>query len=305
MPKAISDIRRGAYYDSVVLMQLQALLKTLPGILNVGVMTGTTINKELLKQNDLLTSEAENAQPEDLIISIEGRDNAAAKSALDQVDSLLSKRSTDLEQEYLPKSLAGAAKMLPDSQWVLISVPGQYAAQVAFEALGMQKNIFLYSDNVDIKDEISLKKEAAKKGLLVMGPDCGTAIINGVGLGFANQVRRGSIGLVGASGTGLQQVSAHIHQLGSGITHAIGTGGRDLNEDIGGITAQQSLDLLNRDPETEVIVFISKPTTPKVASRLLQIAGKFSKPIVFNFIGHAPPPGAKISKHIDLNIDLN
>src|SRR4030067_1304633 len=127
------------------------------------------------------------------------------------------------------------------------------------------KHVFLFSDNVSVEDEIFLKAEAAEKGLLVMGPDCGTAIINGIGLGFANKVRHGPIGMVAASGTGLQQVSARIHQMGSGFTHALGTGGRDLSEAVNAITARQGLDFLKNDPATQVIVLVSKPPSPKVA----------------------------------------
>ncbi|HEX9921905.1 MAG TPA: acyl-CoA synthetase FdrA, partial [Anaerolineae bacterium] len=191
--------------------------------------------------------------------------------------------------EYLPQSIEAATRMLPDAGWVLISVPGRYAAGVTRESLRFDKHVFLYSDNVSIEDEMSLKQVAAEKGLLVMGPDCGTAIINGVGLGFANRVRRGSIGLVGASGTGLQQVTARIHQLGSGITHALGTGGRDLSESVGAITARQGLDLLSRDPETKIIVLISKPPPAGVADDLLRVARATGKPVVVNFIGYTPP----------------
>jgi FdrA protein len=174
-----------------------------------------------------------------------------------------------------------------------VSVPGRYAAGVAREALDLGKHVFLYSDNVSLEDEIALKKTAREKGLLVMGPDCGTAIINGIGLGFANRVRRGSIGVVGASGTGTQAVTAHIHELGGGISHAIGTGGRDLKSDVGAITAHQSLDLLTRDPDTKVIVLVSKPPSPDVATQLISAAQMTGKPVVVYFIGY-PPPARKI-----------
>jgi len=175
----------------------------------------------------------------------------------------------------------------------LISVPGRYAAGVAREALDLGKNVFLYSDNVSLDDEISLKKTAREKGLLVMGPDCGTAIINGIGLGFANHVRRGSIGVVGASGTGTQAVTAQIHNLGAGISHAIGTGGRDLKSDVGAVTANQALDLLARDGETKVIVLVSKPPSPNIATQLISAAQGTGKPVVVYFIGY-PSPARKI-----------
>jgi FdrA protein len=189
--------------------------------------------------------------------------------------------------------LNAAVKQLPDASWVLVSVPGRYAAGVAREALELGKHVFLYSDNVSLEDEIALKKSAREKGLLVMGPDCGTAIINGIGLGFANRVRRGSIGVVGASGTGTQAVTAQIHNLGGGISHAIGTGGRDLKSEVGAITAHQALDLLARDDETKVIVLISKPPSPDIATRLISAAQGTGKPVVVYFIGY-PPPARKI-----------
>ncbi|HUN22055.1 MAG TPA: acyl-CoA synthetase FdrA [Anaerolineales bacterium] len=283
-----TQLRHGAYYDSVVLMQLQAALSQLSGVQNVGVMMGTPANKALLAQSGLLTPEAESAAPDDLIISVLGKNADDSQNALAQVDSLLMKRSTGTEGDYLPQSLPAAAKALPSAQWVLVSVPGRYAADVARDALNMGKHVFLYSDNVSLADEIELKQSATAKGLLVMGPDCGTAIINGVGLGFANRVRRGPIGVVGASGTGLQQVTSRIHQLGSGISHAMGTGGRDLKADVGALTARQALSLLANDPQTQVIVLISKPPAPAVAQELLRLARTIPKPVVVNFIGYQP-----------------
>ncbi len=289
MAVAKSEIRSGAYYDSVVLMQLQRSLAALPDILDAGVVMGTDANKEILAQTGLLTPEARAAGADDLVIVVQAMDGGKAEAALGKVDELLTRRRGSVEQDYRPKSLESAAQMMPDAHWVLISVPGRYAAGVARQALGLGKNVFLYSDNVSLDDEISLKRTAYEKGLLVMGPDCGTAIVSGVGLGFANRVRYGPIGLVAASGTGLQQATARIHQLGGGITHALGTGGRDLSEAVGAVTARQGLDLLLRDPETEVIVLISKPPSPKVASTLLELARAAYKPVVVDFIGYAPP----------------
>ena len=273
-PAIQSEIRPGAYYDSVVLMQLQRALSALPGIEEAGVVMGTAANKDVLTQSSLLTPEAQAANADDLIIVARGDTDAAVTDALAQVDTLLSrKRRDDVATDYRPKTLDAAAKMLPEAQWVLISVPGRYAAGVAKEALKLDKNVFLYSDNVAVEDEVALKQQAMAKGLLVMGPDCGTAIVNGAGLGFANGVRRGNIGVVGASGTGLQQVTARIHQLGGGITHALGTGGRDLSADVNAITLRQSLDLLARDPETDIIVLISKPPAPEVADNVFAYRG--------------------------------
>lgn len=282
------DVRRGAYYDSVVLMQLQRGLIGLPGIVDAGVVMATPANRELLAANHLLPDSI-TASPDDLLIVVKAEEDAAASDAIAQVDALLARRRSSVSEDFRPRSLNGALKQLPESAWALISVPGRYAAAVAGDALELNQHVFLYSDNVSLGDEIALKKTARAKGLLVMGPDCGTAIINGVGLGFANRVRRGPIGLVGASGTGLQAVTTHIHNLGGGISHAIGTGGRDLKSEVGAITAHQALDLLARDPETNVIVLISKPPSPDVATKLLSAARSTGKPVVIDFIGYPAP----------------
>jgi FdrA protein len=288
MPTVKVEIRSGAYYDSVILMQLQRSLAAQPGILDAGVVMGTDANKDVLAQSDLLIPEAQAAGVDDTVIVVKAEDGLSAQAALQKVDELLSsRRHRDVEVEYRPKTLDSAAQMLPEARWVLVSVPGRYAAGVARQALRMGKQVFLYSDNVSLEDEIALKQVASARGLLVMGPDCGTAIINGVGLGFANKVRRGPIGMVAASGTGLQQVSARIHQLGGGFTHAFGTGGRDLSEAVNGVTARQALDLLSRDPATQVIVLLSKPPSPKVAFKLVQAARLAGKPVVVDFIGYA------------------
>jgi FdrA protein len=238
----------------------------------------------------LLAPEAQAAAADDLVIVVRSGEEAAADAALNQVDELIARRRSGAAERgaFLPKSIDSAAQMLPDAQWVMVSVPGRYAAGVARQALRLGKNVFLYSDNVSLADETELKQIAAEKGLLVMGPDCGTAIVNGVGLGFANKVRRGPIGLLAASGTGLQQVSARIHQHGAGITHALGTGGRDLSEAVGAVTARQGLDLLSRDPETQVIVLVSKPPALQVADDLLRAARSAGKPVVVDFIGYPP-----------------
>ena len=282
------DVRRGAYYDSVVLMQLQRGLIGLPGILDAGVVMATPANCDLLAANHLLP-ESITASPDDLLIVVKAEDESLASEAINQVDSLLAKKRSSISQDFRPRSLSGAVKLLPEANWVLVSVPGRYAAGVAREALALGKHVFLYSDNVSLEDEIALKKTAREKGLLVMGPDCGTAIINGIGLGFANRVRRGPIGVVGASGTGTQAVTVHVHNLGSGISHAIGTGGRDLKSEVGAITAHQALDLLARDEETKVVVLVSKPPSSDVATSLISASQNIGKPVVVYFIGYPPP----------------
>ncbi|MEM7357331.1 MAG: acyl-CoA synthetase FdrA, partial [Acidobacteriota bacterium] len=302
MSVLLSERRSGAYYDSIVLMQLQSSLAQQPGVLDAGVVMATAANLALLESNRLLPDGAA-IGAEDLLVVVKGESQDAAESALQQVDDLLARRRAGVSDDYRPRSLPTAGKMLPEAPWVLVSVPGRYAAQVARDALDLGRHVFLYSDNVSLAEEVALKQQARSRGLLVMGPDCGTAMIAGVGLGFANRVRSGAIGLIGASGTGLQSVSCRIDALGAGISHAIGTGGRDLHAEVGAVTALQGLDVLARDSATQVIGLISKPPAPAVASRLLAAAQAVGKPVVVCFIGY-PPPGRKLGRlHFASSLD--
>lgn len=285
-----SLIKPSSYFDSVTLMQLQKDLAAMEGVTEAGAVMGTQANKELLAQSGLLTPEAEQARPDDLIIAVAGTDPSLLETALQRAEQLLVKRPTSsgTEEGYRPKTIAAALGMMPEANLALISVPGRFAASVAHQALDHNLHVFLFSDNVDIADEVELKRKALQKGLLVMGPDCGTAIVNGVGLGFANSVRRGNIGIVAASGTGLQEVSSLIHSLGAGVSHALGTGSHDLSDQVGGITALQAVSVLRDDPNTHVLVLISKPPSSQVATRVLRAAIASGKPTVVDFIGADP-----------------
>ncbi len=282
-----TEIRRGVYVDSAKLMKLQRSLDDFADVLDVGVIMGTDSNKELLSHIGLTSPEIMAAKPDELVIAIKAASEQAADFALSKVDELLAARSATLDQDYLPHSVETATKMLPGAEWVIVSVAGRYAAAVTREALHLGKHVHLFSDNVTIEDEIELKKEARELGLLVMGPDCGTAMVDGFGLAFANKIRKGPIGIVAAAGTGLQQVACRIHQLNGGITFGIGTGGKDLSEKVGAITFLMALDVLKRDPDTSVIVLTSKPPSPKVAEEVLKAARKAGKPVVINFIARA------------------
>ena len=287
MSDILTQVRTGVYYDSAKLMQLQRSLAGLPGILDAGVVMGTESNKELLAHIGLDTPEVHASKPDDLVIVAKAETAQAAADAIAKVDELLAARKSDIDQEYMPKSLEAAAELLPDAAWVIISVAGRYAGGVTREALRLGKHVHLFSDNVSVEEEIALKTRAREAGLLVMGPDCGTANIGGMGLAFANKIRNGCIGIVAAAGTGLQQVASRIHQMGGGITFGIGTGGRDLSEKVGAITYLMALDALIRDPDTKVIVLVSKPPSPKVAEEVLKVARNAKKPVVVNFIARA------------------
>ncbi len=285
------ELRAGAYCDSIVLLKLQKALAALPGVLDASAVMATDTNLALLAANGLKPDELGDPAPDDLLVVVRAEADDAAAAALRQVDALLAHRTGDGgdEEDFRPRSLATALRVLPQARWVLISVPGRFAALAAREALGRDRHVFLFSDNVPLAEEVALKQEAASRGLLVLGPDCGTAIVAGVGLGFANRARRGSVGLVAASGTGLQAVASRLHALGAGVSQVLGTGGRDLSEEVGGTTARQALDLLARDPETQVIVLIAKPPSPSVIPLVLAAARATGKPVVVCFLGYSPP----------------
>jgi FdrA protein len=285
--KVLTLVKPSSYFDSVTLMQVQKELAALEGVEEAGAVMGTDANKQLLAQSGLMTPEAQKARPDDLIIAVRGADQALLEAALRKAEELLVRRPTGarVEEGYRPRTLTAALGLMPDANLALISVPGRFAASVAHQALDQNLHVFLFSDNVDIGDEVELKGKALSKGLLVMGPDCGTAIVNGVGLGFANAVRRGHIGIVAASGTGLQEVASMVHRLGAGVSHALGTGSHDLSDQVGGITTLQAITALRDDPETHVLVLVSKPPSSQVAARVLRYAIASGKPVVVDFIG--------------------
>lgn len=289
-------IKPNTYFDSVTLMRISGQLAEMEGVQDILVGMGTDLNKESLARVDLLTGEAGAASPNDLLIGVRVTDAGILEQVFQKIDELLGQRrqSTGVGSEGAPReqirSIARACQLQPGYNLALISVPGIYAAREAREALHQGMHVFLFSDNVSVEDEIDLKKKATSKGLLMMGPDCGTAIINGVPLGFANRVRRGRIGIVGASGTGIQQVTTLIDGLGEGISQAIGTGGRDLSARVGGMTTMAALDALAADEQTEVIVLISKPPAPEVATKVLARATNTGKPVVLCLLGASDIP---------------
>ncbi|MFP6736529.1 MAG: acyl-CoA synthetase FdrA [Rhodospirillales bacterium] len=275
------------YRDSVALMRLSAEATELPGIEMVSAIMATEANMALLAETGLLNGAPE-AGPNDLLLVIQGADEAAISAAADYIENALNdapKTAGDGGGPALPHSIETALGLVPAANLALISCPGAYAGAEAMKALRLGLDVMLFSDNVSLEDEVALKTLGDEVGRLVMGSDCGTAIINGVPLGFANVVRRGTIGLVAASGTGLQQVSCLIDALGGGISQAIGTGGRDLKSEVGGRAMIQGLRALAEDPGTEVIVLISKPPDVDVAKRVMELAAACGKPVIVNFLG--------------------
>ncbi|MFN2110789.1 MAG: acyl-CoA synthetase FdrA [Anaerolineae bacterium] len=282
-----TTIKSGEYYDSVTLLQVAQGLLKLPGVEDAAVVMGTPANKGILKDAGLLTPEAEAASADDLIIAarIAGRAKVDAAARADEL--LKASRAPKAESGTAapPKTLSAAAQQLAGANIALVSVAGRYAAGVARDALNQGMHVFLFSDNVSVEDEIALKKLGREKGLLVMGPDAGTAILNGAALGFANGIIPGPVGVVAASGTGLQAVTSQLTRMGVGITQAIGTGGRDLSEAVGGIMMLEGLKALQADPATEVLLLVSKPPAPAVAEKVLKQLKASDKPAVVCFLG--------------------
>jgi FdrA protein len=284
-------IVHNTYRDSVSLMQLSARIAALPGVEQASVVMATEGNFDLLREAGLLAS-APPASPGDLLALVRAATPEAVEAALDEAERSLAapagaaggRRAT---REAAPRSLQSALGTMPEATLALISTPGEYAAAEALKALRLGLHVMLFSDNVSVADERMLKEEGRARGLLVMGPDCGTALVAGVPLGFANAVRPGPIGVVGASGTGMQQVTSLADRAGVGISHALGTGGRDLRAEVGGATMLAALDELVADPATRVIVLVSKPPAPEVAARVLARARGAGKPVVACFLGAA------------------
>jgi FdrA protein len=277
------------YKDSVSLMKVSAQVVAVAGIETASVVMASATNIENLAAAGLGSFEV---RPNDLIVAVSGSDTACTE-ALAKADELLTQTAAASGDEGTgaPQpitSLQMAVSKDPAHDFALVSVPGDYAAAEAMKALRLGMDVMVFSDNVPPESELALKQYARDHDLMVMGPDCGTAIVNGVPLGFANVVRRGPIGVVGASGTGTQEVTVRIHQLGSGVSQALGTGGHDLAASIGGISMLHGLKALDEDPDTKVIVLVSKPPAPEVAKAVLGAAEASTKPVVAIFLGADP-----------------
>ena len=308
-----SLIKRSEYHDSVTLMLVAREVSHLPGVYDASVIMATEANKGLLKSAGLLTPEAEAASANDLIIAVSGEETEL-EQALTEAEQLLSKKQSGGAQsnEFHPKTTRGAVNANPTSNLAVISVAGRYAADEAWDALHRGLHVLLFSDNVSLEDEITLKRFAVQHGLLLMGPGAGTAIINGTALGFANALPRGPVGIVSAAGTGLQEVSSLLAKQGVGISQGIGTGGRDLQEAVGGLMMLAGLKALQNDPDTHLIVLVSKPPAASIAARVLDQAAASQKPTLVCFLGirdqipgvlndakHRQTPGVSFAKTLE------
>lgn len=291
-------IKRNTYFDSVSLMSISTKANAIEGVEQAVVAMATEMNRGVLRNVGLYTPEVDGAGNGDLLIVLKASAERC-EGALAQVEALFQQRDKPRRgnAESRSATLDGALQQAADANLAIISVPGEYAMREARKAIDRGLHVMLFSDNMSIDDEVELKTAAHDKGLLVMGPDCGTAIMGGTGLCFANAVRRGNIGIVAASGTGSQEVSVRVHDFGGGISQLIGTGGRDLSERVGGIMMIDGLRALAQDPATQVIVLVSKPPAKAVEQRVLAEIAGCGKPVVVCFLGGSEAAAVKAGGH--------
>jgi succinyl-CoA synthetase alpha subunit len=287
-------IRKNEYHDSVFLMRAAKRISEQEGILQAVLFMGTEKNKALLSGIGFPAGELATAMPSDLILAVKASNRQKLAGVLENLDGWL---QAEPGQGNTPatRNLDEALTRQPLANLAVISVPGAYAAREAEKALERSLNVFLFSDNVSVERERFLKQYASERGLIVMGPDCGTAIIGGIGIGFANVVRRGPIGVIGASGTGIQEFTTLVHRAGSGISHAIGTGSRDLSDDVGGISMLSALDALEADSSTKTIAILSKPPGPLALANLIPRILQCQKTVVVCFLGRKKEPAPEHS----------
>ncbi len=293
--KNIATVKKSTYFDSVTLMGVSKKLESSEGILKVSVSMGTELNQGLLREAGMNTPETDAAGPNDLMIAVRCADEADPAEILRIVEEALHRRqaSENESAEADPATIRTALHRMPDANLALISVPGAYAGFEAKRALEAGLHVMIFSDNVPLEEELMLKRLAHEKGLLLMGPDCGTAILDGVGLAFSNVVKHGPVGVVAASGTGMQEVTSLLDAANVGVSQAIGTGGRDLSDEVGGIMTLDAVKLLAEDDETRVIAVIGKACSESVAAKLENALAAAQKPAVVCFLGVKTPANEK------------
>jgi FdrA protein len=284
------ETRSGAYADSVALMQVSAAVRQADGVEAALIAMATELNLGLLPGMGFAAPPV-GADPNDLLIAIRASDAAALAAAREVADGALTARPVASAggPAAQPPRTVGAAIRASGPGLALISVPGRFAFAEALDALEAGCDVMIFSDNVPVEQEVFLKDRAAERGLLVMGPDCGTAVVGGVGLGFANSLAAGPVGIVAASGTGAQQVLCLLDHAGVGVSACLGLGGRDLSAEVGGRSARVALTALDEDPATELIVVVSKPPAPGVAAALREYTRALATPARFALVAPGEP----------------
>ena len=286
------DVRRGAYHDSVTLMQVSKAVAATPGVSAVQVAMATELNVEVLTGMGFTVPG--DAGANDLLIAVRGQDPEGVSAGLAAVDAALSdlRRRTSAPQGMgappEPRTL-GSAIERGEANLVVISVPGGHAVIETYDAIDRGASVMLFSDNVSVEDEVALKRAADAADVLVMGPDCGTAVVSGVALGFANVVRRGPVGIVAASGTGAQQVMCLLDAADVGVSHCLGVGGRDLKAAVGGLAAKAALRALAADEATQDVIVVSKPPAQEVLDEVAALAAELDLTVRWAILGAGRP----------------
>jgi FdrA protein len=283
------ELRPGAYADSVTLLQVSRTVQGVPGVAAAQVAMATPLNVDVLTEMGFAVP-AE-AGPNDMVVAIRLADDGDLDAALAGVEAALretGRRDTGPSEEAPPRTTATALRRAPGAV-ALVSVPGPSAFVEAMDALEAGSDVMVFSDNVPVEQELALKRYAVERSLLVMGPDCGTAVMGGLGLGFANVVSPGPVGIVAASGTGCQQVLALLDHAGVGVSHALGVGGRDLSAEVRGLATREAIRRLDADPAVEVILLVSKPPADDVAGEIREYAAGLSTPVELALLGVGHP----------------
>ena len=294
------ELRAGAYHDSVTLLQVSKAVAGVEGVAAAQVAMATDLNVEVIRRMGFDVPDG--AGPNDLLLAVraDGEESLAAADAVLAHELTGGRRAAAGGQgvAVVPPRTVGSAARTAGGTLALVSLPGRYAFAEALDALEAGLDVMLFSDNVPVAQEVLLKDRAEELGLLVMGPDCGTAVVAGVGLGFANVVRPGPVGLVAASGTGAQQVMALLDAAGVGVRHCLGVGGRDLSAAVGGRSARRALALLDADPAVELVVLVSKPPAPEVESALGETAAGMSTPVHTALLGAGRPDLTAVAEQV-------
>ena len=289
MSHAHVEVRAGAYADSVALLQVSRAVQQVPGVEAAQVAMATPLNLDLLAQMGFPRPDA---TANDLVVAVRVGSADRLDAALAAVDEAMAgagRRTPGEVGVAPPRTTAAALREAAPGDLVLVSVPGPSALVEAMDALDAGHDVMVFSDNVPVEHELALKTAAAERDLLVMGPDCGTAVVGGVGLGFSNACTPGPVGIVAASGTGCQQLMCLLEHAGVGVGTALGVGGRDLAAEVGGRSTLEALRRLDGDPDVALVVVVSKPPAAEVAALVRERAVRMATPVRFALLGPDAP----------------
>jgi FdrA protein len=298
---------RDTYVDSIVQLRAMRAMREADGVEWASAAMATPANVETLRAEGVDPAQVADAGSNDLFVVVRAASEDEATRALALGESAVSSADeADSPDGHHagPLTLRDALSSQPESNVAVISVPGDYAALAAYQALSSGLHVLLFSDNVPLDKEIALKDHALSRGRLVMGPGAGTAMLGGTGLGFANAVSPGRVGVVAAAGTGAQEVMALLDRWGAGVSSVIGVGGRDMSADVGGRMTGAALRSLREHADTDVILFVSKPPSAEVATKVLTAAGDTAlvAALIGLEAGFRAPPGIVLADTLESGV---